>query len=416
MSNANVIPLKIGEFGGQGSGKSTTAALIATALSKEVHGGAPVWVTDTEPGWQFLRPRIFVPEKIELVQRKVPTFKAMIADMYEAEKAGACVWVADQLTVIWAELMQSFKAKNGGFIPINVWGDIRQMWNEYITAFRNTKMHCIAIGRLGNVMEEMQGDKEGEIRLVKTGTAFKAGGSESFGYEPDFLIELSLERKPKKLRGGETREGEGRMIHRADVLKDRTWALNGRVLRWGDKPSYKPGGYSAVWEDLKPYFEAVQQTGEHSQLQEGSSEDAIQDDGRGDYYHRSRMKQACIEDWDATMELIFPGSTAAMKHARAVVGEAITGVRSRTRLEAYAVDQLQQCVGILMCLERRLKLEPAVNDDDLLMQVEMAKEMFRGKQVPTLLEARLKKSVENVGPQPVVDFMDRAVGDELGPF
>jgi len=215
MSNSQIIPLKIGLFGGQGSGKTTTAALIAAALSKELHGGAPVWVTDTEPAWQFVRPRIFGPEKVELVTRKVPTFKAMLQDMYEADKAGACVWAADQLTVIWAELMQSFKAKNGGFIPINVWGDIRQMWNEYITAFRNTKMHCIAIGRLGNVMEEMQGDKEGEIRLVKTGTTFKAGGSESFGYEPDALLELSLERKPKKQRGtGYQIEGEGRMIHR----------------------------------------------------------------------------------------------------------------------------------------------------------------------------------------------------------
>lgn len=301
-----IIPLKIGLFGGQGSGKTTTAALIAAALSKELHNGAPVWVTDTEPGWQFVRPRIFIPEKIELVARKVPTFKAMLQDMYEAEKAGACVWAADQLTVIWAELMQSFKAKNGGFIPINVWGDIRQMWNDYVTAFRNTKMHCIAIGRLGNVMEETAGDKEGEIRLVKTGTTFKAGGSESFGYEPDWLAELSLERKPKKVRGGETREGEGRMIHRADVLKDRTWATNSRIFRWGDRSSYRPGGYRTVWEDIKPFFDAVQATHEHSQLQEGTSEEAIQDDGRGDYYHRSRMKQACLEDWDATMELIFP--------------------------------------------------------------------------------------------------------------
>ncbi|MGH9504797.1 MAG: AAA family ATPase [Terriglobales bacterium] len=402
MANPKIIPLKIGLFGGQGSGKTTTAALIAAALSKELHGGAPVWVTDTEPGWQFVRPRIFTPEKIELVTRKVPTFKAMLSDIYEAQKAGACVWAADQLTVIWAELMQSFKAKNGGFIPINVWGDIRQMWNEYISAFRNSGMHCIAIGRLGNVMEEMQGDKEGELRLVKTGTTFKAGGSESFGYEPDWLCELSLERKPKVLRGKGPLpvEGEGRMIHRADVLKDRTWSTNGRVFRWGDKPSYKPGGYRAVWQDLLPYYEAVQQTGEHSQLEEGTSETAIADDGRGDYYHKQRMRQMCLEDWDATMELMFPGSTAAMKRNRAVVGEAITGVRSRTRLEQYDVNQLQQCIGILMALEHRLKAEPVATESDLLRMLELAKEDFRGAggQHRTLLEARLKESLALVKP------------------
>ena len=61
----------------------------------------------------------------------------------------------------------------------------------------------------------------------------KAGGSESFGYEPHLLLELSLERKAKRKAGVE-HEGEGRMIHRADVLKDRTWALNGKVIRWSE--------------------------------------------------------------------------------------------------------------------------------------------------------------------------------------
>src|SRR5437879_115878 len=51
-----VVPIKIGWFGPQGSGKTTSAALLSLALSKEVYGGAPVYVTDTEPGWQFLRP------------------------------------------------------------------------------------------------------------------------------------------------------------------------------------------------------------------------------------------------------------------------------------------------------------------------------------------------------------------------
>jgi hypothetical protein len=81
---------------------------------------------------------------------------------------------------------------------------------------------------------------------------------------------------------------------------------------------------------------------------------------------------------------------------RAIVGEAITGVRSRTRLEQYDVNQLQQCVGILMCLEHRLKVEPAATEADLLSHVQMAKEDFRGKPQLTLLEARLRQSVDPV--------------------
>jgi len=123
------VPLKAGWFGPQGSGKTTSAALLALALSVEVYNRAPVFVTDTEPGWQFLRP-MFALEGVELIQRTDPTFKAMTANLREAERLGACCWNVDTLTIIWNELMQSFKVKNRGFIPIDKWGDIREMWNK----------------------------------------------------------------------------------------------------------------------------------------------------------------------------------------------------------------------------------------------------------------------------------------------
>jgi hypothetical protein len=53
-------------------------------------------------------------------------------------------------------------------------------------------------GRLGNDFEEREETlKNGETKtkLLKVGTKFKAGGGESFGYEPHLLLELSLERK-----------------------------------------------------------------------------------------------------------------------------------------------------------------------------------------------------------------------------
>lgn len=381
-----IVPLKLGEFGGQGSGKSTTAALIAAALSKEIHGGAPVWVTDTEPAWQFIRPRIFGPEGIELVQRSVPTFQAMLQDIRDAEQSGACVYVVDQLTTMWLELMQSFKAKNGGYIPINVWGDLRQKWNEYVTAFRNSRMHCIAIGRIGNVLDEIQDEeKPGQTKLLKTGTQFKAGGSESFGYEPDLLFELSLERKARVKMGSKV-EGEGRMIHRADILKDRTWSLNGRIFRWGDKPRYEPGGYRAVWADLKPHFDFVQQTGSQVTLASGSSEESIADDGRGDYYHRQQQKQILVEEWEASMEIMFPGNTGAMKKARMLVGEAVTGVRSFTKFQSFPVEQIENSLRILTALESRLKETVPSSDEKLLelVQVAMDDVLHPGKRLSLL--------------------------------
>ena len=108
-------------------------------------------------------------------------------------------------------------------------------------------------GRLGNDFEEREETlKNGETKTkrVKVGTKSKAGG-ESFGYEPHLLLELSPERKNRKVNGQE-QEGEGRMVHRADVLKDRTWVLNGRTFRWLDTARYETGAW-LVHRQLKRF-------------------------------------------------------------------------------------------------------------------------------------------------------------------
>lgn len=353
-AKAPVVPIKVGWFGGQGAGKTTSAAMLALALSVEHHNRAPVWVTDTEPGWQFLKP-IFATEKVELVQRTVPTFKAMLKDLRDAEKSGACVWAGDSLTIIWQELMQSFKAKNGGRIPINVWGDIKALWGEYTTLFLNSQMHCFALGRLGNVMEEIQDEKTGESKLTKVGTAFKAGGSESFGYEPHLLLELSLERKAK-VRAGSRMEGEGRMVHRVDVLKDRTWALNGQVIRWSDKAGYAAGGYKQVWGSLKPHFERVQQTMAIVKIESGhSSADLISDDGNSEFYQKRQRRDLCAEEIKATMDLLWGGSGQEEKKLRLRATEQIFGIKSKEGVSTLNLERLERGLKILQAFEKRCK-------------------------------------------------------------
>src|SRR5713101_8631033 len=56
---------------------------------------------------------------------------------------------------------------------------------------------------------------------------------------------------------------------------------------------------------------------------------------------RPHMRFSCVKCWPRAVHLVH----SLMKRNRAIVGEAITGVRSRTRLEQYDVNQLQQCVG-----------------------------------------------------------------------
>lgn len=341
-----VIPTKLAIFGEQGTGKTTTACLYAAALSKEFYGGAPVWGTDPELGMQFPKRTIFTPEKIEFVQRTVPTFRAMIEDMRDAERAGACVWIVE-LQKIWIELLRTVRAKSG-----NNWGnELNALWTDYVGHFLNSKMHCIALGRVGDVTDDLVDDK-GEITKVKTGEKMKAGGSNNFGYEPHLVLRMKLEQKPKR-KGGQVQENAGRMNHVAYVLKDRTWALNGQEFRWSDKTGYKPGGYLQVWQSLRPHFVAVQETMGFVQLDTAATSEALIDDnGNGEYYAHRQRKELMQAEIKACLDVSFAGRGKEEVQVRLAVTDLIFGVKSREAADALPMEKLERGLRILHAYEK----------------------------------------------------------------
>lgn len=347
------VPLKVGMYGAQGVGKTTTAALLAAALSAQFYGKAPVYVVDPDLAWQFPKRRIFDVEGIELIQKPYRSFKQMHDSLHEAEKLGACCWIVDPLTLVWSELLDTFRG-NRSFIPIDAWGQIRQLWNEYIRTFLNSPMNCFALGRLGNDFEEQEEKTtNGEIKqkLVKVGTKFKAGGGESFGYEPNLLLELSNERKNKTVRGQE-REGEGRLVHRADVLKDRTWLLNGAVMRWSDRSSYERGGFRQVWNSIKPHFDEVQATMARVQIIPGSSAGLINQSGESEFYAMRERKVAMSAEIKAILDLYFGGRAKEDIQMRIVVSDAIFGVKSKEAADALSLDKLERGLRILQVFDK----------------------------------------------------------------
>jgi hypothetical protein len=368
-----IIPTKLAIFGEQGTGKTTTACLYAAALSKELYGGAPVWGTDPELGMQFPRRTIFLPEKIEFVQRTVPTFKAMIGDLRDAERAGACVWIVE-LQKIWIELLKTVRAKSG-----SNWGnELNAMWTDYVAHFLNSKMHCIALGRVGDVTDDVIGD-DGKIERIKTGEKMKAGGSNNFGYEPHLVLRMKLELKQRKKKQADDKH-EGRMNHVAYVLKDRTWELNGKEFRWSDKDGYKPGGYSAVWQSLRPHFKAVQETMGFVTLDTTATSEALIDgNGNGEYYQQRQRKEAISAEIKACFDLSFGGRAKEDLQVRLAVSELIFGVKSKEAADALPLEKLERGLRILHIYEK-YPVHKLDSKEEILVQVtEAIQEYDRGE-------------------------------------
>jgi hypothetical protein len=173
------------------------------------------------------------------------------------------------------------------------------------------------------------------------------------------LLQVGLERKAKRVRGTE-KEGEGRMIHRVDVLKDRTWKLNGKVIRWSDKPGYEKGGYRQVWESIKPHWDAMQAVG-HPKLATGtSSQELINVNGDSAYVERCKRVQVTLQEIEGVLVTLWPSSQETKaKQLKLAVIETVFNTRSWAAVEGMRLEDLEIRLKTLQVFEQRVKTHPS---------------------------------------------------------
>lgn len=343
-----IIPVKAGFMGEQGTGKTSSAALFAVGLSKKFHGGAPVHVTDPELGWQYLDPIIFEREGVQLVQYTVPTFAAMLKDLHRAEREGACVW-AVELGKIWIEIIRTLQKQKP-----NNWGmELRAMWDDFVAQFLNSKLHCLVLGRIQDVIEQVI-NEQGKVQEIKVGEGMKAGGQKNnFGYEPNLVIRMSLEYK-QRTRKGKLFVDEGRVIHRAVIAKDRTWALNGQVFRWSDRDGYKPGDFKYVYDSLAPHVAAAQKTKKFVTLDAAAtSASIVEPEADNSEWREARQhREVTTHEIAASLDLCFGGRGTEQIHTRLAATDLIFGVKSKEAAGALPIDKLERGLAILHAFER----------------------------------------------------------------
>jgi hypothetical protein len=388
-----VTHAKIGFFGGTGSGKTTTAAEIALGLSKDYHKGAPVAFFSTEPGVDYVIP-MFEREGVKLFTERSKSFKDLLQTARDAVKLGCCALVVDSITHVWVELVDSFCRKKDISKPeFQHWRIIKGEWAEWANVYVNAPLHIIVAGRAG-FEYEYEVNEDGKKELVKGDSKMKAEGE--FGYEADLLVEMTAhsdKQEQRRARGKKQVAVAPRMLHTALVRKCRVWELNGKQFQWADKDRYEPGDYRLVTTPFKPYldFLAIGTTSTAPIVDNTRNSDQLFDaNGDSEYYNKQREKTIALEDWDATMSLLFPGQTAGEKRIRMLVSQEIfQGVRSRTEIERQQVEILQRGALTLREFENQVKKSEIPGTEEGWMSLlSVAKQVVEEKEQTAAVEAK----------------------------
>lgn len=332
---------KVGIFGMQGSGKTTTNALLALGVSLTYHGGAPVAMMDTEAGSDYLKP-IFDAEGVKLLVHKSGAFSDMEKVLDEANGAGCCAFIMDSVTHTWRELQDTYCAQmcrrykcDEYDIQFQDWRELKARWATWTYAFLNSPLHCFICGRAGYEYE-YEVNAKGKRELIKGNSKMKA--ENEFGYEPSLLVELEGVRKTanKKHTGGT-------INHVAYVLKDRSRSLNGLTFEWPDMNSYAKGDWEKVFGKFEPYFKFLNINGVQRAMLPNTSEelfDASTHDTEA--RQRAQARKIALEEIENVMGVVlWPGATADMKKIKLSVMQTIWGVRSWSAVEGMPLRTIE---------------------------------------------------------------------------
>lgn len=344
---------KVGIFGRQGSGKTTTAMFIALGLSKTYHAGAPIAMLDTENGSDYLV-EVAAAEGVKLLVIKSRAFTDMREGLKEAQGQGCCAYLVDSVTHPWQELIQSFKNKSRRKrLEFHHMDELKSTWRTFTDAYLNSPLHVILAGRLGFEWGEEEQEDGGEKKLVKLGTKLKS--ESEAGYEPSLLIELEgMQDSDKRLKT--TRMKKGTIVHYAYVLKDRWRSLNGRTFQFPDVNEYHAGDYKAVFTAFAPHWSKLAIGGVQQAVDASRTSEALFDhQGDSAYQQRVRRVQIVLEELEGTLVALWPGQDAKSKELKRLAIETLFGTRSWTAVSSKPLEALDLALRTLKLFETQAK-------------------------------------------------------------
>lgn len=314
--------LKGGLLGFAGSGKTTTAALMAIGLinllreKKLPEGDRPVFFLDTETGADYVKHR-FDEAGIELHTAKTRAFSDLIPAVNEAQK-GAGVMIIDSITHFWREFTEAYaKRKNRTRLEFSDWNYLKTEWGKFTDRYINSSAHIILCGRAGYEYDFFE-DADGKKQLEKTGIKMKA--ETEMGYEPSLLVlmERSMEMADKK-------------VHReAHVIKERFGIIDGKTFK---NPSFA---------DFLPHIERLTLGGTQMGVDTSRTSEGMIEPGTDSWPHEKRQREIWCEEIEGLLVKHFPSQSAEHKQQKLAMIEKVFHTRSWTKVQNSQSELIKQ--------------------------------------------------------------------------
>lgn len=304
--------LKLGFFGGTGTGKTMTAAKVLSQFIRDYCPDKQLAFFDTEPSAGYVKAMVKEITGKPLLAIHSRSFADLVqfVDLCREKKY---VGLIDSITHPWRTLVEDYLAAKrsrvtgaGGNtsnvrLTLKDWGPLKDMWGVFSSKFAWDPTHLCICGREGDIWESVD-DEEGNSEMKKTGVKMKT--ETETGFEPSLLIQM-------KLLNGK---------HYAHVVKDRFDSLTGKTSE--AEPDIK---------FFRPHIEMLNLDGPG--FKENKPEPVFKNIPGPNYETIKAQRAALMESIKDDIMLIYPGQTAEEKKQKILLLRKAFGTSSWTDLE-----------------------------------------------------------------------------------
>lgn len=356
---------KGGLYGPPGSGKTTTASLIARFLAKRLKKDT-AYMIDSEGGADFVA-SLFELVGVTLKVIRTREFGLLLKTVKALHDTDE-VLLIDSVTHFSDDITKTYLAQNGrSRLELRDFGVVYETWRQFSEPFMSSATNIIVCGRMGNVYDSVV-NEQGKTELIRTDSKMKA--SDQFGHEPDFLLEMEQilnasaqeQLHVAKTRNERAKAADAIKHHStlnivATVRKDRTRLLMGKQFVFTPSTNDQQMGQE-VEQAVKPVIDwHLKNKTQEGLTETGATREMLTPTGNDfAWQERKRRKDFCLDEVKETMTKYFPGATGAEKQAKIEIAERIFGVKSWEGISQKDLEVLEAAVktenGTLSLLEQ----------------------------------------------------------------